>query len=87
MPILTSLINWLNYKRIHQIDLYSRYPYDIQKEVFFDLITKARDTEFGMLYRFETISSVKEFQERVPLQTYDDIKPWVEKLRDRKSVV
>lgn len=34
-----------------------------------------------MLYRFETISSVKEFQERVPLQTYDDIKPWVEKLR------
>jgi len=29
------LINWLNYKRIHQIDLYSRYPYDIQKEVFF----------------------------------------------------
>jgi len=75
------LINWLNYKRIHQIDLYSRYPYDIQKEVFFDLITKARDTEFGMLYRFETISSVKEFQERVPLQTYDDIKPWVEKLR------
>ncbi len=80
MPLINSVINWLNYKRITQIDLYSRYPREIQEEVLFGLIDMARNTEFGRQYQFDTITSVAEFQKRVPLQTYEEIKPWVEKL-------
>ena len=81
MPLINSVIKWLNLKRIYQIELYGKYPFDIQKEVFFSLLSKARHTEYGKLYRFEEITSIREFQERLPLQSYEEIKPWVEKLR------
>ncbi len=82
MPLINSVINWLNYKRIYQIDLYFKFPHDIQREVLFQLLQSARKTEYGKLYDFKKIGSVKEFQETLPLQTYEDIKPWVEKLRE-----
>lgn len=81
MPLINSVIKWLNFKRIYQIELYSKYPFDIQKEVLFSLLDKARNTEYGKLYGFEEISTISEFQEKLPLQTYEEIKPWVEKLR------
>ncbi|GAP68903.1 GH3 auxin-responsive promoter [Bacteroidales bacterium 6E] len=82
MPLLNSVINWLNVKRIYQIDLFSKYPHDIQKEVFFELIRKASDTEWGRKYNYGRISSIEEYQKHVPIQTYEDIRPWVDRLRD-----
>jgi len=81
MPFLNSLINWLNTKRIYQIDLYGKYPHEIQKEVLFHLLQTARNTEYGRLYRFDEIASIAQFQSSLPLQSYEDIKPWVERLR------
>jgi hypothetical protein len=81
MPLINSVIKWLNFKRIYQIELYSKYPIEIQKEVLFHLLESARNTEYGKLHGFENIGSVPEFQNQLPLQTYEDIKPWVDKLR------
>ena len=81
MPLLNSVINWLNVKRIYQIDLYSKYPHDIQKEVFFELLRKAADTEWGRKYKYERIGSIEEYQRTVPIQTYEDVRPWVDRLR------
>jgi hypothetical protein len=81
MPLINSVIKWLNFKRIYQIELYSRYPFEIQKEVLFQLLESARNTEYGKLHGFENIGTLEEFQKCMPLQTYDDVKPWVEKLR------
>ncbi|HOY50516.1 MAG TPA: GH3 auxin-responsive promoter family protein, partial [Prolixibacteraceae bacterium] len=71
----------MNYKRIYQIDLYSRHPIDIQQEQLFQLLDLARNTEFGKMYQFESVQTVGEFQRRLPLQGYEEIKPWVERLR------
>ena len=81
MPLINSVIKWLNFKRIYQIELYSKYPIEIQKEVFFHLLGKAGNTEYGKLYGFENISCISDFQNKLPLQSYEDIKPWVDKLR------
>lgn len=81
MPLINSVIKWLNFKRITQIDLYSKYPHDIQDEMLYKLLDKASGTEFGESHQFSTITTVGEFQKRVTLQTYEDIKPWVERLR------
>ena len=81
MPLLNSVINWLNVKRIYQIDLYSKYPHDIQKEVFLELLRKAADTEWGRKYKYERIGSIEEYQRTVPIQTYEDVRPWVDRLR------
>ncbi len=81
MPILNSIINWINFKRIYQIDLFKKHPIDAQLEVFSDLIKEARDTEIGRQYDFKSISSESEFKERVPIRHYEDFAPYIERLR------
>ena len=80
MPVINSIINWVNFKRIYQIDLFKKHPHEVQREVLSDLLEKASNTEFGLKYNFKSISSEKEFQERVPIQGYADIKPTVERM-------
>ncbi len=81
MPIINSIVNWLNVKRIYNIDLFKKYPYNVQKEVFTKLITFARETEWGERFGYHEKMSIEEFQKNVPLQTYEEVKPYIERLR------
>ena len=80
MPVINSIINWVNFKRIYQIDLFKKHPHEVQREVLFELLEKASNTEFGLKHNFKNISSEKEFRKQVPIQGYDDIKPTVERM-------
>ena len=82
MPLLNSIISWVNVKRLHQIELFRKYPFDVQQEVFFKLIETASRTTWGIQYAYDSISSIKDFKERVPISTYDDIKPYIARLRE-----
>ncbi len=82
MPIITSLVKWFNIKRISQIDLFRQYPYNVQQDTFNQLIAKGKNTVWGKKYNFDSISSIEDFQKQVPLQTYEDVKPYVDRLRD-----
>ena len=82
MPILTSIISWLNVKRISEIELMRKYPHNVQEETFFKLIEKAKDTIWGKDHNYENIRSLDDFQKNVPLQDYEDIKPYINRLRD-----
>ena len=81
MPIITSLVNWLNIKRIYQIDLIRQYPFNVQQDTFEYLISKSKTTEWGVKYKYSAINDIESYQKSVPLQTYDDVKPFVERLR------
>lgn len=72
MAIITSIVNWLNYKRIYEIDLFKKHPIDTQREVLFQLLDKARDTEIGKKYDFRGMETEAQFRDRVPIQTYED---------------
>ena len=85
MPILTSIASWLNTKRLHQIDLFRKYPFDVQQEVLFKLIDKAKDTDWGKTYSYSSIKTISEYQERVPLSDYEQVKYYVSKLREGGS--
>lgn len=74
-------------KRIHQIDLFRQYPSEVQNEVFEKLIARGTLTEFGREYDFDKIKSYDEFKKQVPLQTYEEVKPWVERLMDGESAL
>ena len=80
MPVLNSIINWVNFKRIYEIDLFKKHPHEVQREVLFELLENASGTEFGLKFNFRNIHSEKEFREQVPIQGYDDIKPMVERM-------
>lgn len=85
MPILNSIVSWLNIKRMSQINLMRQYPADVQFETFLRLINQAAPTEWGKKYRYREIKGYEAFKERVPLQTYDDVKPWVDRMRNGES--
>jgi hypothetical protein len=82
MPLLNSIISWVNVKRLHQIELFMKYPFDVQQEVFEKLIEQALRTTWGVQYGFDSISSIEDFQRSVPISTYDDVKPYIKRLRE-----
>ncbi len=65
---------------MHQIELFIKYPYDVQDEWFQTLISTAKNTEWGKKYGYESILNQDQFKERVPLQNYDTLKPYIEKM-------
>ena len=82
MPLLNSIISWVNVKRLHQIELFMKYPKDVQQEVFDKLIEQALRTTWGVQYAYDSISSIEDYQERVPISTYEDVKPYINRLRE-----
>ena len=85
MPLITSIVNWLNFKRVTQIELIRKYPDQVQQECFMQLIDKAATTQWGKEHRFDEIRSVTDFQQSVPIQIYDDLKPYVDRIRNGET--
>lgn len=81
MSLINSIISWFNVQRLHQIELFRKYPCDVQQDALFKLLGEARNTVWGKKYDFKSIEKVEQFQSRVPLQTYEDVKPYVERLK------
>src|SRR6201996_2051202 len=80
MTIFNSVFTWFMKKRIHQIELFMKYPNEVQEEWFEQLITRAENTEWGKKYQYKNISNLAEFKQRVPIQTYDTLKPYIERM-------
>ncbi|MDP3467986.1 MAG: GH3 auxin-responsive promoter family protein [Daejeonella sp.] len=80
MTIVNSIFNWIMKKRMHQIELFIKYPYDVQDEWFQSLISTAQHTEWGKKYSYSSIYNQDQFKERVPIQNYDSLKPYIEKM-------
>ncbi|MCG9973368.1 GH3 auxin-responsive promoter family protein [Christiangramia crocea] len=81
IPLVNSIASWFLKKRIHQMELFIKYPHDVQKELLRNLLTKAKNTEFGKRYNFEEINSYETFRERVPIQKYEDYEGVIERSR------
>jgi hypothetical protein len=63
--------------RLWRIEAWKNHPEDSQREVLQDLVTSAQYTEFGKKYNFSKLFSIKSFKKAVPLQEYDDLKPYI----------
>nr|HQU56454.1 GH3 auxin-responsive promoter family protein [Chitinophagaceae bacterium] len=55
-------------------------PVDAQREVLQDLVTAAQYTEFGRKYHFTELFNVRDFKNAVPIQDYNDLKPYIERI-------
>ena len=82
MPLINSLVSWFNTSRMHQIDFLKKHPEEVQQETLLKLLSSAHDTEFGKKYGFASIDSENDFKSQVPVHNYEDIKPYVERLRE-----
>ena len=85
IPIVNSIASWFLKKRFHQIDLFLKYPIEVQEELLFNLLQKAKYTEIGREYNFLTIKTYREFSERVPVTTYEENEARIARARRGES--
>ena len=81
LPIVNSIISWFLKKRVHQIELFLKYPIDVQEELLMKLIATAKRTELGKEYHFSSIKNYEDFTKNVPIQKYESIEPLIERCR------
>jgi len=81
IPLVNSIASWFLKKRIHQMELFIKYPHEVQQELLRGLISTAKNTEIGKRYRFSEINNYQKFRERVPIQKYEDIEVDIERSR------
>ena len=67
-------------KRLGQIDLFRKHPIEVQSELLQKLISNGINTEFGKKYQLNNLESYKDFKKNVPLQEYEHVKPYVDRL-------
>lgn len=88
--MITKIINKVAFsRRIKQIAKYADHSEMIQHDQFEKLINKAKNTEFGKQYGFGRPDfDYHRYSKDVPLSTYDEIKPWIERmLQGEKNVL
>lgn len=80
MSILSPAIK--GYMRLRQsaIDNFMLNPLDTQMKVFNELLGSAQYTEYGKAHGFSRINSISDFKRAVPLNDYETVKPYIERI-------
>ena len=86
-----SLINkaFLTYahRMLKGLDRTRKHPLEVQMKVFRTLLKGGKDTAFGRDHGFSKIGSVRDFQRLVPVRDYNELYPYIERLRSGEDYV
>ncbi|WP_312820156.1 GH3 auxin-responsive promoter family protein [Kaistella carnis] len=52
-----------------------------QEQLLLSLLKTAEKTLFGRTYQFEELKTIEDFQTKVPVSDYEDLKPYIEKIK------
>jgi hypothetical protein len=74
-----SALDWCGSRRRRQLEAVWRDPAGVQERALRRLLATARDTEFGLAHGFRSVRSLAEYQERVPVRDYGQLRPWLER--------
>jgi GH3 auxin-responsive promoter len=80
-PIINSIASWFLKQRIHQIELFLKYPHEVQEELLLSLIRLNENTVIGKNYDFASIKNYKTFSDRVVVSSYEELEPNIELTR------
>ena len=80
MSIISPAIKGFMKLRLSAIENFMLNPIDTQQQVFNHLIGSAQFTEYGKKYGFEKIDSIADFKQQVPINDYDTLKPYINRI-------
>lgn len=58
----------------------TRDPVKAQKNVLLEFISRNRDTAYGRKHFFKDINSIEHYQERIPINNYETLYPYIQRL-------
>lgn len=61
-------------------------PFFCQKKIFKYLISKAKNTKWGLKYDYENINSIKNFQKQVPISRYEDLEKYILEILENDKI-
>lgn len=87
LAFVNSFMSWYLKKRIPTIAYNNMNGAEVQQRVFKELLQEARNTTFGKDHKLKNVGSIKEFQEKVPLRDYEELKPYIERVMQGENRV
>lgn len=63
-----------------RFDLKTKDPLKAQENFLFKIIKENKDTIFGKGHSFSSIRTIKDYQDRVPFNNYETIRPYIKKM-------
>ena len=77
---INSIATWWLNKRLSDLRLFIKNPVNTQEEQLNLLLNRAKHTVFGQTYDFDRIKSIEDFQQAVPLQNYESLFPYIDRM-------
>jgi len=68
-------------KHVREAEEFKKNAAENQEKLLFSLIDTAKKTLFGREHDFENITSVSDFQQKVRISDYEDLKPYIERVK------
>ena len=78
--VINSIASWLIKKRVHQIELFIKYPIEVQEEVRRKLLHDAKNTVWGQKYGYAELPNAEQYANRVPVSSYEQLQPYIERV-------
>ena len=72
---------WRRFSHVDRFVAATRDPLEAQLQKLLQIVRRNRDTVFGRAHDFGAIRTVADYQQRVPIQTYDDLGPLIERVK------
>jgi hypothetical protein len=79
MSIITLLLKYLEPRRM-AFEASAEDPLKAQEKTLLKYLRRNKDTEYGRKYNFSAIRSVDDYRRSVPINTYEAIRPYVDKI-------
>lgn len=84
---LTRIASKIFLPRQKEIDRYNKNAVALQWQTLSNIVSEAQDTEYGRNHMFASINSYNDFANNVPINTYEELKIDIDRMRHGESDV
>jgi hypothetical protein len=86
MSLFNETLLWLMKRRMPRIEGHFTNPLELQHTSLDELIFSSRNTEWGKKYGYSDIGNYEQFKARVPISTYEEIFPYIDRMMHESKI-
>ncbi|MBT9392252.1 GH3 auxin-responsive promoter family protein [Hymenobacter sp. NST-14] len=78
--MIGTVLTWAVQRRLASIEHFRQHPHEVQEQLRRELLLTARGTDWGRRYGYPDAPSAREFAQRVPVSSYEELFPELERV-------